>query len=138
MLIIHLCHAKNLTIHSKNILQSSTTASPSLNTETMSSETENFSDNEDDHQKTHGSHTVSSNNMTYSNTQYFKSLRYYLTRDALPSESHYRNLLSIGENNVRKFSRPTLDELHENEEKGQLLQGQKHAQIVGKVSHSLR
>ena len=109
-----------------------------MNTVTMSSDTENFSDNEDDHQKTHGSQqTHGSNTMTYSNTQYFKSLRYYLTRDALPSESHYRNLLSIGENNVRKFSRPTLDELHENEEKGQLLQGQKHAQIVGKVYHRI-
>ena len=101
----------------------------------MSSEPDNFSENEDDHQKTHGSHTVSSNNMTYTNTQYFKSLRYYLTRDALPSESHYRNLLSIGENNVRKFSRPTLDELHEREEKGQLLPGQKHPVIIGKVEY---
>ena len=103
----------------------------------MSSEAENLSDNEEEHQKTHGSHTVSSsNNMTYSNTQYFKSLRYYLTRDALPSENHYRNLLSIGENNVRKFSRPTLDELHESEEKGQLLQSHKRPQIIGKVNQA--
>ena len=57
-----------------------------------------------------------------------------MTRDALPSENHYRNLLSIGESkDMRKFSRPTLDELHECEEKGQLLQDQKHAMIVGKV-----
>ena len=100
----------------------------------MIGEPDNLSDIEEEHQKTHGSHTVSSaNNMTYNNTQYFKSLRYYLTRDALPSENHYRNLLSIGENNVRKFSRPTLDELHESEEKGKLLEGQKHPKIVGKV-----
>ena len=116
------------------LLQSSATASPSLNTVTINSDAENISDNEDDHQKTHGSHISSSNNTTHNNTQYFKSLRYYLTRDALPSENHYRNLLSIGESkDMRKFSRPTLDELHECEEKGQLLEGQKHAMIIGKV-----
>ena len=116
------------------VLQSSATASPSLNTVTINSDAENISDNEDDHQKTHGSHISSSNNTTHNNTQYFKSLRYYRTRDALPSENHYRNLLSIGESkDMRKFSRPTLDELHECEEKGQLLEGQKHAMIIGKV-----
>ena len=102
----------------------------------MSGEADNLSDMEEDHQKTHGSHTVSSANMTYSNTRYFKSLRHYLTRDALPSENHYRNLLSIGESNVQKFSRPTLDELHEDEEKGKLLVDQKHPKTNGKVNQN--
>jgi len=45
-------------------------------------------------------------------TQYAKSLRYYLTREALPSESNYRNLLSFGRNSL-KGQRPTLEELRE-------------------------
>jgi len=49
-------------------------------------------------------------------TQYAKSLRYYLTREALPSENNYRNLLSFGRNSV-KGQRPTLEELREQEEK---------------------
>ena len=56
--------------------------------------------------------------------RYFKSLRHYLTRDVLPAESNYRNLLSLGRQNSqdvsRKFSRPTLDELHD--EKGEVMQ----------------
>ena len=40
-----------------------------------------------------------------------------MTRDVLPAESNYRNLLSLGRQNSedvsRKFSRPTLDELHD-------------------------
>ena len=38
-----------------------------------------------------------------------------MTRDVLPAESNYRDLLSIGrsEDVSRKFSRPTLDELHD-------------------------
>lgn len=100
----------------------------------MNGDVGNLSDTEEDHQKTQGSHTTTSANQTYSNTHYFKSLRYYLTRDVLPLEDHYRNLLSIGENNVRKFSRPTLDELHESEEKGKLLQDQKRPKIIGKVT----
>ena len=56
--------------------------------------------------------------------RYFKSLRHYLTRDVLPAESNYRNLLSLGRQNSqdvsRKFSRPTLDELHD--ENGEVMQ----------------
>ncbi len=54
------------------------------------------------------------------NTLYLKSLRNYLTRDALPDERHYRNQLSI----KRKFLRPTLEELHEDQENGNLLKKQ--------------
>lgn len=43
-------------------------------------------------------------------TRYQKSLRHYLTREALPKESHYRNLDSI----VDGSARPTLDDLHNN------------------------
>ncbi|XP_071543225.1 bumetanide-sensitive sodium-(potassium)-chloride cotransporter-like isoform X2 [Panulirus ornatus] len=43
-------------------------------------------------------------------TRYQKSLRHYLTREALPKESHYRNLNSIVDGSVR----PTLDDLHNN------------------------
>lgn len=43
-------------------------------------------------------------------TRYQKSLRHYLTREALPKESHYRNLDSI----VDGSARPTLDDLHHN------------------------
>ena len=55
--------------------------------------------------------------MTVYGTQYMKSLRHYLTRDALPMEDHYRNILSFHGNNSpsaarRKFSRPTIEELH--------------------------
>ncbi|KAL7639363.1 UNVERIFIED_CONTAM: hypothetical protein RMT77_009864 [Armadillidium vulgare] len=42
-------------------------------------------------------------------TRYQKSLRHYLTREALPKESHYRNLNSI----VDGSARPTLDDLHD-------------------------
>jgi len=45
-------------------------------------------------------------------TQYAKSFRHYLTRDALPAESNYRNLLSFGRNSV-KGQRPTLEQLRE-------------------------
>lgn len=49
-------------------------------------------------------------------TQYLKSLRHYLTRDALPNENHYRNILSVNSpKNLRKYSRPTLEELQEND-----------------------
>ncbi|XP_069156705.1 bumetanide-sensitive sodium-(potassium)-chloride cotransporter isoform X3 [Procambarus clarkii] len=43
-------------------------------------------------------------------TRYQKSLRHYLTREALPKESHYRNLNSIVDGSMR----PTLDDLHHN------------------------
>jgi len=46
-------------------------------------------------------------------TQYAKSFRHYLTRDALPAESNYRNLLSFGKNSVKQ--RPTLEQLREEE-----------------------
>lgn len=46
-------------------------------------------------------------------TQYAKSLRYYLTREALPAESNYRNLLSFGRNTAK--TRPTLEELRSEE-----------------------
>ena len=56
------------------------------------------------HQGTHqGSHQF---------TQYAKSFRHYLTRDVLPSEHNYRNLLSF-RNNAAK--RPTMQELREEE-----------------------
>ena len=46
-------------------------------------------------------------------TQYAKSFRHYLTRDALPAESNYRNLLSFGKSSVKQ--RPTLEQLREEE-----------------------
>ncbi|XP_043223696.1 solute carrier family 12 member 3-like isoform X1 [Amphibalanus amphitrite] len=42
-------------------------------------------------------------------TKYLRSLRHYLTRDALPRETHYRNLGSIAEGRLR----PTIDELRD-------------------------
>ncbi len=59
-----------------------------------------YGGNCDTHQKTH------TDSVTY-NTMYLKSLRNYLTKEALPHESNYRNILSIGGNNAmdRKFSR---------------------------------
>ncbi len=66
------------------------------------------------HRSRTNSQTV--NQQTY-NTMYLKSLRNYLTRDVLPDERHYRNQLSIR----RKFARPTLEELHEDQENGNLL-----------------
>jgi hypothetical protein len=67
------------------------------------------------------------NQQTY-NTLYLKSLRNYLTRDALPDERHYRNQLSIR----KKFARPTLEELHEEQqENGNLLNKQVFVRIPG-------
>ena len=58
------------------------------------------------HQGTHqGSHQF---------TQYAKSFRHYLTRDVLPSEHNYRNLLSFSRNNAAA-KRPTMQELREEE-----------------------
>ena len=73
--------------------------------------------------------------------RYFKSLRHYLTRDVLPAESNYRNLLSLGRQNSqdvsRKFSRPTLDELHD--ENGEVMQSLlAKAKIAPKVNFSFR
>ena len=59
----------------------------------------------EDNQMTHqGSHQF---------TQYAKSFRHYLTRDVLPSESNYRNLLSFNRHSAHK--RPTMAELREEE-----------------------
>ena len=46
-------------------------------------------------------------------TKYQKSLRHYLTREALPSENHYRSLGSIVGLDGTSV-RPTMDELHNN------------------------
>ena len=60
----------------------------------------------EDQQMTHqGSHQF---------TQYAKSFRHYLTRDVLPSESNYRNLLSFNRHSGHK--RPTMAELREEEQ----------------------
>ena len=83
------------------------------------------------HQKSH-QNTQNSGSATY-NTWYFKSLRHYLTRDVLPAESNYRNLLSLGRQNSqsKKFSRPTLDELHDEngDVRQQLLNASKVPQV---------
>lgn len=82
-------------------------------------------ENSPEHESGPGSQRLSRTNsqtvtqQTY-NTLYLKSLRNYLTRDALPDERHYRNQLSIR----RKFLRPTLQELHEHQENGKLLKQQ--------------
>ncbi|KAK8389721.1 hypothetical protein O3P69_009012 [Scylla paramamosain] len=55
-------------------------------------------------------HTTHSHSNSVYETRYQKSLRHYLTREALPKESHYRNLDSI----VDGSARPTLDDLHHN------------------------
>ena len=56
------------------------------------------------HQMTHqGSHHF---------THYAKSFRHYLTRDVLPSESNYRNLLSLSRSANK---RPTMQELRDEE-----------------------
>ena len=47
-------------------------------------------------------------------TQYAKSFRHYLTRDVLPSEHNYRNLLSFSRNSQQK--RPTMQELRDEED----------------------
>ena len=87
-------------------------------------------------QKSHHSHHSGSGG-TY-NTWYFKSLRHYLTRDVLPAEHNYRNLLSLARQNpdtARKYSRPTLDELHD--ESGELNQKLLDAARTPKVSNLL-
>lgn len=57
-----------------------------------------------------GHHNTTHSNSGVYETRYQKSLRHYLTREALPKESHYRNLDSI----VDGSTRPTLDDLHHN------------------------
>ena len=57
------------------------------------------------HQMTHqGSHQF---------TAYAKSFRHYLTRDVLPAESNYRNLLSFNRHSAHK--RPTMQQLRDEE-----------------------
>ena len=56
-------------------------------------------------------HTTHSHSNSVYETRYQKSLRHYLTREALPKESHYRNLDSIVDGSG---PRPTLDDLHHN------------------------
>lgn len=68
-------------------------------------------DDDVESQHTNGDTHDKSFHATYS-TNYIKSLRHYLTRDALPAETHYRNIFSINSSG-RKFSRPTIEELHE-------------------------
>lgn len=70
------------------------------------------------------------NQHTY-NTLYLKSLRNYLTREALPDERHYRNQLSIR----KKFLRPTLEELHHEQEKLDLLNKQVNQKIRNGVAN---
>jgi solute carrier family 12 sodium/potassium/chloride transporter 2 len=69
-------------------------------------------------------------------THYAKSLRYYLTREALPSENNYRNLMSFGRNS-EKGQRPTIEELRDEEgfnkpdQKGEEdLEGQKKGKVI--------
>ena len=54
--------------------------------------------------------TVHSQHSGVYETRYQKSLRHYLTREALVKESHYRNLNSIVDGSA---ARPTLDELRQ-------------------------
>jgi len=68
------------------------------------------------HQGTNqGTHQGSMRGDTVQFTQYAKSFRHYLTRDALPAESNYRNLLSFGKSSAKQ--RPTLEQLREEEVK---------------------
>lgn len=56
-------------------------------------------------------HLAPASHQSVYETRYQKSLRHYLTREALPKESNYRNLASIvGDGSNRP--RPTLDQLH--------------------------
>ena len=62
-----------------------------------------------------------------------------MTRDVLPAEHNYRNLLSLARQNpdtARKYSRPTLDELHD--ESGELNQKLLDAARTPKVSKFTR
>ena len=64
------------------------------------------------HQMTHqGSHHTHQG--SHQLTMYAKSFRHYLTRDVLPSESNYRNLLSFSRHSAHK--RPTMQELRDEE-----------------------
>lgn len=80
-----------------------------------------------------GSNSSQGRQSTQYDTRYLRSLRHYLTRDALPRESHYRNLGSIAENQLR----PTLEQLRE---EGKLpvvdeadVEAKKNVELKGKV-----
>lgn len=57
-----------------------------------------------------GGYLASGPRLSIYDTKYQKSLRHYLTREALPTDANYRNLASIVDGSKRP--RPTLDELH--------------------------
>jgi len=67
---------------------------------------------ETDHQEENGFSHHGQDTVQF--TQYAKSLRYYLTREALPAESNYRNLMSFGRNSL-KGQRPTVEQLRDEE-----------------------
>ena len=69
-------------------------------------------DKEDDGEETYNMTHQGTHQGSHQFTQYAKSFRHYLTRDVLPSEHNYRNLLSF-RNNAAK--RPTMQELREEE-----------------------
>jgi len=69
---------------------------------------------EEGHHQDENGHTHPAHD-TVQFTQYAKSLRNYLTREALPAESNYRNLLSFGRNSL-KAQRPTVEELRGKED----------------------
>ena len=72
-------------------------------------------DNQDDIMDDEQALTIKSDSVHC--TQYRKSLRHYLTREVLPVENNYRNLLSFGRNSIRGFIRPTIEELRDEVEK---------------------
>jgi len=89
------------------------------------------------HQMTHqGSHQITHQG-SHQFTMYAKSFRHYLTRDVLPSESNYRNLLSFSRHSAHK--RPTMQELRDeeimmnNQEKSERKEDDVENQKKGKV-----
>ena len=68
---------------------------------------------EDETDKTTEDNNVLTHQGSHQFTQYAKSFRHYLTRDVLPSEHNYRNLLSFSRNSQQK--RPTMQELRDEE-----------------------
>ncbi|KAL7639364.1 UNVERIFIED_CONTAM: hypothetical protein RMT77_009865 [Armadillidium vulgare] len=78
-----------------------------------------FHDEVDGEDDSHCYPTTHSHHSSNYETRYQKSLRHYLTREALPNESHYRNLNSI----VDGSARPTLDELHDATYRGRYQKG---------------
>ena len=72
------------------------------------------------------------NYSTVYETKYQKSLRHYLTREALPKEAHYRNLDSI----VDGSARPTMDDLHNNTFRGEQVSQPKFFSNKPNISNS--